>query len=218
MNILVVEDAPHVRRFLIEGLEREGHTVIGADDLAKARELVGENHFDMIIIDRMLPDGDGVDLIRELRRANNRVPAIGLTGKDRIEERVEGLRSGLDDYITKPFSFEEVVARVDALAEREGLTKDLVVGPVRRNVARHQVEVNGEMVNLSAREFSLLTVLAREKGKVISRNQLLDQVWDVRHDTQTNVVDVYISYLRTKLGKGLIHTVRGKGYVLDPNR
>jgi two-component system, OmpR family, response regulator len=218
VNVLVVEDAPYHRDFVVEGLRLQGHSVSCASDMASARELLARDKFDIVVVDRMLPDGDGVDLVRELRRAGNEMPTIALSGRDRVEERVEGLRSGLDDYLVKPYSFEELIARIDALARRSGSMRDIAVGPLRIDIGRHQVERDGNVLDLTAREFSLLVVLARNVGQVMSRQRLLDQVWGIQHDTRTNVVDVYIRYLREKIGPGLIHTVRGVGYSLDPER
>ncbi len=214
MRVLLVEDAPGIRRFLVRGLSEEGHRVIEAEDLASAERLLAREPPDLIIVDRMLPDGDGLDLVRRLRRDGSRVPSICLTARDRLEERVEGLRSGADDYLVKPFAFEELLARIEAVVRRVGTGDVLEVGPLRIDLAAHTVEVDGRPVELTAREFDLLVALAREPGRVWSRTRLLDQVWGIQFDPGTNRVDVYVGYLRKKLGAGLIHTVRGVGYVL----
>lgn len=218
MHILVVEDAPHVRQFLLAGLRAEGHELSPAGDLAEARAALDRGGVEFLIIDRMLPDGDGLDLVRALRREGRRLPTICLTGRDRVDERVEGLRSGVDDYLVKPFSFEELLARIDAVRRRSGVAATLELGPLDIDPAGRTVLLRGASIELTAREFDLLLVLARHEGQVMSRNRLLDQVWGVQHDPRTNVVDVYVRYLRGKLGPGLIHTVRGVGYVLDPSR
>jgi two-component system OmpR family response regulator len=218
MHILVVEDAPHIRDFLTEGLTREGHRVDQASNIAEARAMLGESDMDVVLVDRMLPDGDGLNLIRELRRAGRETPAICLTAMDRVDECVEGLRSGVDDYVNKPFAFVELLARIEAVTRRAGHARQITIGTLEIDVDRHLVKLDGETIELTAREFSLLRALARHSGKVLSRQRLLDEVWGIRHNTRTNVVDVYVRYLRAKLGGGLIHTIRGVGYLLDPNR
>ena len=218
MRILVIEDAPHIRDFLVQGLSREGYQVEEADNIQSARDRLVNHEIDLLLVDRMLPDGDGLDLIREARRSGKSIAAICLTGMDRVDERVEGIRSGADDYISKPFAFVELLARIDAVTRRSGRSSEVVVGPLRLDISRHLVEIDGQPAELTAREFAVLTLLVRNKGQVLSRNRLLDEVWGIQHSTRTNVVDVYIRYLRAKLGEGLIHTIRGVGYVLDPDR
>ena len=218
MRILVMEDSPTTRAFVRGGLEAEGHDVYEAGGLASARGVLAEMDMDVIIADRMLPDGDGLDLIRELRERGDHTPVICLTNRSRVDERVEGLRSGVDDYLVKPFAFEELLARIHAITRRHVDEGDLVVGPLRLDTVRHVVEVEGRAVDLTAREFSLLAVFAQNAGAVMSRAKLLAAVWGVDFDTQTNVVDVYVGYLRQKLGPGIIHTIRGRGYVLEPGR
>lgn len=218
MRILVVEDAPHVRQFLATGLQAEGHEVDAAADLAEARAVLAHHRVDFVIVDRMLPDGDGLDLVRGLRRGGSVVPTICLTGRDRVDERIEGLRSGVDDYLVKPFSFEELLARIEAVGRRSGVAETLSAGPVEVDLTGRTVSLRGQPVELTSREFDLLVVFLKNDGKVISRTRLLDQVWGIQHDPRTNVVDVYVRYLRNKLGPGLLHTVRSVGYVYDPRR
>jgi len=218
VHILVVEDSPAIARFLQRGLGEEGHKVTVAADLAGGRAQLADRQPDVLIVDRMLPDGDGLDLVRELRRRGSALPALCLTARDRVEERVEGLRSGADDYLIKPFSFEELLARIDAITRRSGGGELLRVGPIEIDVAGHRVRRDGQPVELTAREFDLLVALARQPGRVISRMRLLDQVWQMQVDPGTNRVDVYVGYLRKKLGNDVVQTVRGVGYVIDPER
>ncbi|RME24452.1 MAG: DNA-binding response regulator [Deltaproteobacteria bacterium] len=218
MHILVVEDSPAIARFLQRGLSEEGHRVVVATDLESARDHLATREPQVIIVDRMLPDGDGLDLVRELRRRGRSVPAICLTARERVDERVEGLRSGADDYLVKPFSFEELLARIEAVARRAGRGEMLRVGPIEIDIARHRVSRSGRVVELTAREFDLLVALARHPGRVLSRTRLLDQVWQMQVDPGTNRVDVYVGYLRKKLGSDVIRTVRGVGYVMDPEQ
>lgn len=219
MRILVVEDEPAIASLLQRGLSEEGHTVTIRDSLSGGRLALAEDP-ELLIVDRMLPDGDGLLLVRSMREAGDGRPAIVLTARDRIDERVEGLYGGADDYVTKPFAFDELLARIAAVRRRSAgqvpriQVGDLTVDTESLRVWRADVELR-----LTAQEFRLLRYLAEHRGKVLSRTRLLDAVWEVQHDPGTNIVDVYISYLRTKIDKGrdqaLIHTVRGLGYVLD---
>lgn len=219
MRILVIEDEPKIAGFVERGLADEGHRVEVVDDLSGARTEVEVQDYDLLIVDRMLPDGDGLAVVREMRRDGDETPAICLTAKDRVEERVEGLYGGADDYIVKPFEFEELLARITAVVRRSSPGErveiaDLVVDIPGRRVYRGDTEIE-----LTAQEFDLLRYLASHAGRVLSRTQILEAVWDVTHDPRTNVVDVYISYLRSKIDEdfepALIHTVRGVGYVLE---
>ena len=218
MRILIVEDERKIAQFLARGLEDEGHRVATAGDLASAKQQLA-TEWDLWIVDRMLPDGDGLSLIRDRRRAGDKTPAICLTARDRVEERVEALYGGADDYVLKPFAFDELLARIAAVTRRGAGRErieiaDLVVDLPARRVWRGDTEIK-----LTVREFDLLRYLAEHPGRVLSRTRLLEAVWDTTHDPQTNVVDVYVSYLRAKIDKGfepaLIHTVRGVGYVLE---
>ena len=220
MHILLIEDEPKIARFLSQGLREEGHQVTATADLASAREALALHEPDLLIVDRMLPDGDGLDLIRGLRRAGDRRPALCLSARDRVEERVEGLVSGADDYLVKPFAFEELLARVNALARRTGGgVSRLRVGDLEIDLDGLRVQRAGVEIRLTAQEFKLLRALAENAGRVMSRTRLLEGVWDLHHDPGSNVVEVYIGYLRQKIdkdfGSPLIHTVRGMGYVLE---
>jgi DNA-binding response OmpR family regulator len=219
VRILILEDEPKVARLLERGLGEEGHRVTVAGELEEARRLLHDTRFDLWVVDRMLPDGDGLSLVRERRRAGDRTPALCLTARDRVAERVEGLNGGADDYLVKPFVFDELLARITALARRAGGGERLVVGPLELDPAAHRAWRDGQELALTAQEFRLLRYLVENAGRVLSRVRLLEHVWDTHHDPGTNVVDVYIGYLRSKVdkpfGRPLIHTIRGVGYVLE---
>ena len=215
MRILVIEDEPRIASLLERGLGEEGHQVVVAGTLHAARVALPEG-FDLLLVDRMLPDGDGLELVRRLRADGHTCPAILLTARDRVDERVEGLYGGADDYVTKPFAFDELLARIAAVQRRMGQsTGRITVGDLVVDTEALRVHRGGEEVHLTAQELKLLRYLAENHGKVLSRTRILAAVWETLHDPGTNVVDVYVSYLRAKIGPGLIHTVRGIGYVLD---
>ncbi len=222
MRILVIEDERKIASFLRRGLEEEGHRVLVAEDLAAARRTVAVEELDLLLVDRMLPDGDGLSLVRELRREGNKVPVICLTARDRTEEKVAGLYGGADDYMVKPFSFEELLARIAAVTRRGGAEERLRVGDLEMDLAGHRAFRAGQELPLTPREFVLLRTLAESRGRVLSRTRLLERVWETTHDPGTNVVDVAVSALRAKLDhpfdRPLLHTVRGVGYVLDETR
>jgi DNA-binding response OmpR family regulator len=219
MRILVIEDEKRISAFLTRGLGEEGHQVDVREDLASAREAAATGSYDLLVVDRMLPDGDGLDVVRSLRRRGDATPAICLTARDRVGEKVQGLYEGADDYVVKPFSFEELLARIAAVTRRGGSGSRIEVGDLAIDVAGHRVRRAGRELKLTAREFALLRTLAENAGRVMSRTRLLEQVWDLSHDPGTNVVDVCISELRSKVDgdfdRPLIHTVRGVGYVLE---
>lgn len=219
MRILILEDDPRISSFLSKGLKEEGHVVEVTTEIASAKKRISEHPPELLLVDRMLPDGDGLSLVRELRRGGNRTPAICLTARDRVADRVEGLNGGADDYLIKPFSFEELLARMAAVMRRGGEPEGLLqVGDLVIDPERHRATRQGKDLQLTSQEFALLRYLAQHQGKVLSRTRLLENVWDMHHDPGTNVVDVYVSYLRAKVDKGfdppLIHTIRGVGYTL----
>ena len=218
MRILVLEDEAKIAGFLRRVLHDEGHRVDVAETLSEARVLCSQQ-YDLLILDRMLPDGDGLSLVRELRRQGTLTPAICLTARDRLEERVEGLYGGADDYLVKPFELSELLARIAAVTRRASSSERLEVGDLVIDVPARRVSRAGRELQLTAQEFDLLRYLAEHRGHVLSRTRILDAVWGVTHDPRTNLVDVYISYLRAKIDKGhdqpLLHTVRGAGYVLE---
>jgi DNA-binding response OmpR family regulator len=220
MRILLIEDEPRIAGFVARGLTEEGHRVEVAGTLDQARSMASDGSWDLLIVDRMLPDGDGLSLVRELRRSGSAVPALCLTAMDRVEERVEGLTGGADDYLVKPFSFAELLARVQTVTRRATQSaRTIGVADLRIDVPARRVSRGDSPIQLTTQEFNLLRYLAEHTGHVLTRTRLLDAVWDMRFDPGTNMVDVYMSYLRAKIDKGfakpLLHTVRGVGYVLE---
>ena len=220
MRILVVEDEPRLQHLLERGLREEGHRVDVVGTLADARERLALRDDELVVLDRGLPDGDGLDLVRALRRAGDRRPILILSAKDRVDERVTGLTEGADDYLGKPFSFDELLARVAALARRAGLGAGrVIVDDLEVDLDALRAYRGGVELALTGQEFRLLRYFAENVGRVLTRTRLLEHVWDMHHDPGTNVVDVYVGYLRAKVDKGharpLLHTVRGRGYVLE---
>ena len=221
MKMLVVEDDDRTADYIVSGLTEEGHTV---DRLANGREGLIQatvDPYDVIIVDRMLPDLDGLSLVRTLRGAKVAAPIIFLTAMDGVDDRVEGLNAGADDYLVKPFSFAELSARIAAIARRPQLKAEqtrLKVDDLEMDLIRRTVTRAGEQIDLQPREFKLLEHLMRTSGRVQTRTMLLEAVWDFHFDPQTNVVETHISRLRAKIDrpyeKELIHTVRGAGYTL----
>ena len=216
-RILIVEDEPRIASFLQKGLAAQGFATEvaqdGAEALARAR--TGP---DLILLDRGLPDGDGLDVLRELRRTERAIPVIVLTARDAVADTVAGLDSGADDYVTKPFSFEELLARVRARLRENAAPAELGVleaAGIALDLKARRALVDGRTVDLSAREFALAEVLLRHPGQVLSKTQLLDRVWGYDYDPGSNIVEVYVGYLRRKLGRDRISSVRGMGYRLE---
>ena len=220
MRILVVEDDKKVASFIRKGLEEEGYAVDVAAD-GEAGVLMGLDHLhDLIVLDVMLPGKSGFQVVRELRQNKVATPVLLLTARDTVEDKVQGLDAGADDYLTKPFAFAELLARVRALLRRQAEARspklqvaDLILDPATRSVTR-----GGQPITLTNREFALLEYFLRNAGRVLTRTMIADHVWDYNFDTGTNVIDVYVNYLRKKIDAGraprLLHTVRGAGYVL----
>lgn len=201
-------------------LGEEGHQVRLAVDLAEARALAATGDDELLLVDRNLPDGDGLDLVRGLRRGGDRRPALCLSARDRVEERVAGLSGGADDYLVKPFAISELLARLAALARRAGLGAGRVeIGDLVVDLDALRVWRGGQEISVTPQEFRVLRALVEHQGKVVTRSRLLELAWDTLHDPGTNLVDVYIRYLRGKIDKDhpepLIHTVRGHGYLLE---
>lgn len=221
MQILVLEDDPALADVLRRGLTEEGHAVLGADTLAAARELLALHEPAVLLVDRTLPDGDGLDLVRSLRAKGDRRPVLVLTARDAVRERVEGLYGGADDYLSKPFVFEELLARLAAVARRSGsaASGSIEVGDLVVDTEALRASRGGQPLDLTAQEFRLLRHLAEHHGRIQTRTRLLEAVWDLHDDPGSNVVEVYMSYLRAKIDRGrehpLLHTVRGLGYVLE---
>ncbi len=219
MRILIIEDEKKISGFLERGLSEEGHRVDVAGNLAQARAEALTQSYDLLLVDRMLPDGDGLSLVKEMRKNGDATPAIFLTARDQVEDKVEGLYGGADDYLVKPFEFGELLARIAAVTRRTPSAGTIVVGDLTIDIPRRRVHRGEVEIQLTAQEFSLLRYLAEHPGRVLSRTRILEAVWDMSHDPRTNVVDVYVSYLRSKIDKDferkLLHTVRGVGYVLE---
>ncbi len=218
MRILVVEDNPRISAFLRRGLGEEGYTVEVAGDGDRAFQRAAEERFDAAVVDVMLPGRDGVRLVKDLRDAGLRFPVLLLTARDRMEDKVAGLDAGADDYLTKPFDFAELTARLRALLRRAGggAPANLQAGQVELDPARREVRRAGIPVELTPREFALLEFLMRSPGRPLSRSMLMEHVWGIRFDPGTNVVDVVINALRNKVDpdRTLIRTVRGVGYMV----
>jgi two-component system, OmpR family, response regulator len=223
MRILVVEDEVKMAALLKRGLQEETYSVDVAATAEDAVWMGTENAYDAVILDVMLPDGNGFDVLRRLRDAKCWAPVIMLTAKDAVRDRIAGLDGGADDYLTKPFSFEELLARIRALLRRGAPERPAVLaaGPLRLDPATRLVRLNGTTVALTAREFTLLEYLMRHRGEVLSRTQIREHVWDDGFDGDSNVVDVYIRYLRQKIDRAfsldMIETVRGAGYRIKGN-
>jgi two-component system, OmpR family, response regulator len=224
IRVLVVEDEPSLAEVLASVLGYEGWTVRTAGDGATAVRLAKELSPDAVVLDIMLPDMDGLEVLRRLRATQPTVCVLFLTARDSVEDRVAGLTAGGDDYVTKPFSLEEVLARLRGLLRRAGMTRSpsnhqLAVDDLTMDEEAREVRRGGELIELTATEFELLRFLMRNPRRVLSKAQILDRVWDYDFGGQAHVVELYISYLRKKIEAGrapLIHTVRGVGYVLKP--
>jgi two-component system, OmpR family, copper resistance phosphate regulon response regulator CusR len=216
-RILIAEDERKISEFLERGLSAEGFTTEVAETGETALELARSDRFDLVILDLGLPVLDGFDVLRELRKVNDRVPVVILTARENIRDTVAGLEGGADDYITKPFRFQELLARLRLRlrGERSSEPTSIRVGDARLDLRTKQVIVDGEEIDLSAREFALAEAFFRHPGQVLSREQLLDLVWGYAFDPGSNIVDVYVGYLRRKLGKQRITSVRGMGYRLE---
>jgi two-component system, OmpR family, response regulator len=223
MRLLVAEDDVKLVRALERGLAREGYAVdvatTGDDALAQG----AASEYDAVVLDVMLPGRDGFDVCRQLRRQQLEMPVLMLTARSEVGDRIRGLDSGADDYLVKPFDFDELLARLRALIRRGPTARPAIieVGDLRIDPASHEVTRSGREVELTLREFALLEFLARHPGQVVSRAQLLDHVWEESLDASPNVVDVYVGYLRKKLERPfhrkLIRTVRGVGFMLEPS-
>jgi DNA-binding response OmpR family regulator len=215
-RILIAEDEPRLASFLEKGLRANGFVTTIAADGAKASLMALDDEFDLLVLDLGLPGKDGTDVLRELRASGQRMPVIILTARDDVTDTVSGLEGGADDYVTKPFRFEELLARVRARLRDERTVERTVLraGAIVLDLRTRRASTEGRTVDLTAREFTMLEVLIRHAGQVMSREQLLSHVWGYDYDPGSNVVDVYIGYLRKKLGSGTIETARGMGYRL----
>jgi DNA-binding response OmpR family regulator len=219
VRLLVVEDEARIAAFLVKGLTAHGYAVDHARTAAEALSLTEDIEFALIVLDLRLPDADGLDVLRTLRSRGSDVPVVVLTARGDVGDRVEGLELGADDYLTKPFVCDELLARVRArLRGRREDQSTLVVGGVRLDLRTRRALVDDREVDLTTREFALLETFLRHAGQVLSREQLLSQVWGMSFDPGSNLVDVYVGYLRRKLGDGSVETVRGAGYRLVGGR
>jgi two-component system OmpR family response regulator len=221
MRVLVIEDDPQTLDYVVRGLEEAGHIVEAASNGKDGLFHALEQSFDVLVIDRMLPELDGLSIIQTLRSSEKTTPILILSALGEVDDRVEGLRKGGDDYLVKPFAFSELLARLEALVRRgdaEAVETKLRVGDLEMDLLKREVRRAGKNIELQPREYRLLEYLVRHAGQVVTRTMLLEKVWDYHFDPQTNVIDVHVSRLRSKIDKGfdtpLIHTVRGAGYVL----
>jgi heavy metal response regulator len=220
MRILIVEDEKKVAGFVKKGLEEETYAVDVAHDGEEGLCLAKEGCYDLVILDLMLPKMGGLEVLSELREGKKDVPILLLTAKDSVEDRVTGLNKGADDYLTKPFAFSELLARVRVLLRRgkAEVKTELQIADLSLNLVSHKVNRGGGEVELTGKEYSLLEYFMRNQGKVLTRTMIAEHVWDYNFDTFTNVIDVYVNHLRKKVDKGhskkLLHTLRGVGYIM----
>ncbi|MBY0407224.1 MAG: response regulator transcription factor [Rickettsiales bacterium] len=221
MKLLLIEDDKESAKYLMKGLREQGYVIDHAENGKDGLFLAASEKYDAMIIDRMVPEIDGITIIQTLRASGNETPMIILTALDKVEERVRGLKSGADDYLAKPYSFTELMARLEAITRRKAGEKavtKLVCGELEMDLLTRSVVRAGKEIELQAREFALLEYMMRNCGTVVTRTMLLEHVWDYNFDPQTNVIDVHISRLRQKIDKGfeksMIQTLRGAGYKL----
>jgi two-component system OmpR family response regulator len=221
MRILLIEDDKETVRFLIKALGESGHATDAAGDGEQGLAMARESHYDVLVVDRMLPERDGLSVVRTLRAEGVRTPVLFLSALGEVDDRVKGLKAGGDDYLTKPFAMSELLARIEALVRRaqpEESEPRYVVGDLVLDRMSRRVTRGGQAITLQPREFRLLEYLMKNAGQIVTRTMLLEKVWDYHFDPQTNVIDVHISRLRAKIDKGhdtpLLHTVRGAGYMI----
>ena len=221
MRVLVIEDDKEAAAYLVKALGEVGHAAERASDGETGAFMVGEGGYDVVIVDRMLPKRDGLAIIEDMRRAGDMTPVLILSALGQVDDRVRGLRAGGDDYLTKPYAFTELLARVEALARRSrplDVETQYKVADLTLDRLSHEVRRGNEEIVLQPREFRLLEYMMRNAGQVVTRTMLLENVWDYHFDPQTNVIDVHMSRLRSKIDKGqdkpLLNTVRGAGYMI----
>lgn len=221
MRVLVIEDDRETAQFLFKSLKESGHTADTAGDGEQGLELAQSGQYDVLIVDRMLPRLDGLSVIKTLRSSGHRTPVLVLSALGDVDDRVKGLRAGGDDYLTKPYAYSELLARIEALSRRavpEEQETRYTVGDLVLDRLSHRVSRAGEPIPLQPREYRLLEYLMKNAGQVVTRTMLLEHVWDYHFDPQTNVIDVHVSRLRAKIdksfGRPLLHTVRGAGYMI----
>lgn len=220
MRILIIEDEKKVASFIKKGLEEEHYAVDHAYDGESGLYMTEVNEYDLIVLDLMIPKIDGLEVLRRIRGNRNNVPILVLTAKDSVEDIVRGLDAGCDDYLTKPFEFLEFLARIRALLRREKIDKEptLKIADLTLSLVTHKVMRRGKEIELTAKEYSLLEYFMRNPDKVLTRTMISEHVWDYHFDSMTNLIDVYVNYLRKKIDKEfepkLIHTIRGVGYIM----
>lgn len=219
MKILIVEDEAGIVQFLQQGLEEEGYEISTASDGLMAFELTQKEKFDLILLDWMLPRMNGLDVCKSIRIKDKSTPIIFLTAKDTVQETIEGIKAGANDYIKKPFSFDELLERIKIHFRNQTEPEILQLGAIEIHVAKHLVIIDGNEVSLTQREFELLCYLVRHKGKVCSRTQIIEDVWDIHFDYDTGVIDVFMNAIRKKLNlkieEDYIKTIRGVGYIAN---
>lgn len=220
MDILLVEDEPQLAAHVQRALDRAGHSVSHAGNGPDAVELAGSQHFDLVVLDVNLPGIDGFEVLTRIRTAGLPLRVLMLTARAEIGDRVAGLKAGADDYLTKPFALEELLARVEALGRRGGGVENqgvLQVGDLCLDVAKRRVTRHGERVELSPRELEVLQIFMQEPGRTFSRDEICERIWEREHEYDTRTVEIFIMRLRKKLDAGVITTVRGVGYVMEPD-
>ncbi|MBB4803985.1 DNA-binding response OmpR family regulator [Flavobacterium nitrogenifigens] len=222
MRILIVEDESAISGFLKEGLEEEGFAVDVADNGRKGLELALDftNEYDVMLLDWMVPGVSGIEICRNVRKVNQQVPIIFLTAKDTVDDTIFGLETGANDYLKKPFAFEELLARIRVLMRsKTGEQTIFTVGSIQLNIEAHTVLKDGKQIILTQKEFGLLELLLRSKGKVCRRSRIMEKIWDIHFDKDTAVIDVFINTLRKKLDteneESIIQTIRGVGYIIN---
>ncbi len=223
MNIFLIEDDVQVSGFIKKGLVEAGHSIQVESSGRLGLEMALNKNFDVIILDRMLPELDGIKIIRRLKESGSLTPILILSALGDVDDRVEGLKNGGDDYLAKPFAFAELLARVEVLGRRNSASKDkvskLTAGHLELDLIKRHVYREGQIIELQSREFKLLEYMLTHKNQIVTRTMLLENVWDYHFDPQTNIIDVHISRLRNKVDKGfktqMIRTIRGSGYIIE---
>ena len=220
MKVLIVEDQQRLGSFLEQGLKECAYTVTWVGTCKDARDALADSHYDVILLDLGLPDGDGIDLLRQWRTSGFNEPVLILSARDTVADRIKGLDIGADDYLPKPFSFEELLARVRSLARRQSSVKKAILEHrgIKVDLLSHTVKLNGEPIDLTSREYALLEIFMQNPGRILTRTLISEKIWASNYDVDTNLLDVYMSRLRAKLetapGQPLFKTVRGVGYQL----
>jgi two-component system OmpR family response regulator len=223
MRALLIEDDSTVCNYITKGLKEQGYSVDVANDGQEGLTKATHESYDVMVVDRMLPNVDGLNILKAVRTAGNNTPVIVLSALGEVDDRVKGLKAGGDDYLVKPFAFSELLARIEAVVRRSEFSSEVVtelsVGDLNMNLLSRKVTRAGQKIDLQSREFKLLEYLVRNQGQVVTRTMLLENVWNYHFDPQTNVIDVHISRLRSKIDKDfdppLIRTVRGAGYIIE---